>query len=228
MADGADLLLDRGQISRDMDRVVRGYLSAGTQAVGKTTRRVEKRLEAATASAVGGKLWRAWQSTSFPKSGPARNPAGTIWLKGNARGRTGGAVRFWTQPGEIRGKSGQYLAIPLPTAGSRGRSRDLTPGEWERINGQRLRFVYRRGRASLLVADAGTLNGRTGSFRPITRQRTAADERRGHVRHQATIPIFVLLPLVKHRNAFAIEPIINAGEGELAQEFFDAIRALGR
>lgn len=228
MADGADFSLDQAKLDKDADRLVRGYLTAGTTAVGNTTRRLEQRVEAATQAAAGGRLWRAWQSSTFPRSGPARDPTGTLWLKGNARGRTGGAIRFWTQPGEIRGKSGQFLAIPLPSAGSRGRSRDLTPGEWERRTGQRLRFVYRPGRSSLLVADSGTLNGRTGSFRPITRARTAADAKRGWMRGEATVPIFVLLPVVKFRNAFAIEPMVNASEGELALEFFDAIRALPR
>jgi len=224
MADGADFSIDEAQLDRAGDKIVRDHLTAGTRAVVVTTRRLERKLEAGTQAAVGGNLWRAWQSTSFPQSGPARNPVGTIWLKGGARTR--GAVKFWTEPGEIRGKRGQFLAIPLPAAGARGRSRDLTPGEWERRNGVRLRFVYRPGRSSLLVADSGTLNGRSGAFRPITKTRTAADQRRGHVRGEATVPIFVLVPLVKFRNAFAIDPTIQASEGELAQEFFAAIAAI--
>lgn len=40
------------------------------------------------------------------------------------------------------------------------------------------------------------------------------------------VPIFVLIPVVRFRNAFAIEPIVNAAEGELAREFFDAIKGL--
>lgn len=226
MGDGATFSLDEGDVDAKADEIVRRYLGAGTEAVAKTTKRLERQLEAATAQAVPGRLWRAWQSTAFPNSGPARNPVGTVWLKGGARTR--GAVRFWTQPGEIRGKNGQFLAIPLPAAGSRGRARDLTPGEWERAHGQRLRFVYRPGKPALLVAENGTLNARTGSFRPITSKRSAADLRRGgFARGAATIPIFVLLPLVKFRNAFAIEPTVAASEGELAQEFFAAIRALG-
>ena len=136
-------------------------------------------------------------------------------------------MKFWTEPGEVRGKSGQYLAVPLPAAGERGRRRDLTPGEWERRTGQRLRFVYRRGRPSLLVADNSVFGGRNGSARPLSDLRAAGDRRRGKQRYAATIPIFVLLPVVKHRNAFAVEPMINASEGELAMEFFEAVRSLG-
>jgi hypothetical protein len=107
-------------------------------------------------------------------------------------------------------------------------SRDLTPGDWERRTGQRLRFVYRSGRASLLVADNAVFGGRNNSARPLSDYRAASDVRRGKARYPATIPIFVLLPVVKFRNAFAIEPIVDATRGELALEFFDAIRALPR
>lgn len=219
MADGADLSIDAATVARDAEKLVRRYLAAGTQSVAGTTHALEQRLEAATQSAVPGRLYRAWQSSRFPESGPARNPVGTIWLKGGARTR--GAVQFWTQPGEVRGKSGQFLAIPLPAAGSRGRGRDLTPGEWERRTGIRLRFVYRPGRASLLVADGGTLNMRTGTYRQNTAKRAATG------RLSATIPIFVLIPVLKHRNAFAIEPMIRDSEGEMARLFLAAVQAAG-
>ncbi len=89
-----ELLLDAPALSAAEDRLVRNYLSAGTRAVAGTTRRLEKRLEGATQGAVPGKLWRAWQSNTFPRSGPARNPVGTIYVKGGARIR--GAIEFWT------------------------------------------------------------------------------------------------------------------------------------
>jgi hypothetical protein len=215
MADGADLTLDGGKITGDADRLVRSYLTAGTQAIATVTKRLERKLEGATQAAVPGRLWRAWQSSTYPKSGPAQDPVGTIWLKGGARTR--GAVAFWTQPGAIRGKGGQYLAIPLPAAGSRGRARNLTPGEWERAHGVRLKFIYRRGRASLLVAENAVLSGRAQVARANTPRRIAAG------RANMTVPIFVLLPLVKFRNAFAINPLVAASEGELAREFFAAV-----
>lgn len=218
MADGVSLDFDTARIDRDADRLVRRYLAAGTTAVSGTTRRLEKKLEAATQSAVPGKLWRAWQSSRFPEQGPARNPVGTIWLKGGARTR--GAVQFWTQPGAIRNKTGRgaFLAIPLPAAGPRGRARDLTPGEWERAHGVWLRFVYRPGKTSLLVADSAVLSGQKQVARPNTARRIAAG------RASATIPIFVLLPEVKFRNAFSVDGMVGASEGELAQAFFAAVR----
>lgn len=226
MSDGADLSIDAAAIDREADRLVRQYLTAGTSAIAGTTKALERKLEAATQAAVPGKLWRAWQSSSFPRSGPAKDPAGTIWLKGGARTR--GAVQFWTQPGEVRGKSGQYLAVPLPAAGSRGRGRDLTPGEWERQNGVKLVFLYRQGKSSLLVAPGGTINGRSKAYRPLTagkRGRTAQGRGGANPLVSSVVPIFVLLPVIKHRNAFAIAPLVNESEGELARQFFTAVAA---
>ena len=44
----------------------------------------------------------------------------------------------------IRSKDGCRLAIPLPAAGKSLRGGRITPGEWERRRGLRLRFIYRR------------------------------------------------------------------------------------
>ena len=44
----------------------------------------------------------------------------------------------------IRSKNGFWLTIPLPAAGKSLRGGRITPGEWERRRGLRLRFVYTR------------------------------------------------------------------------------------
>lgn len=225
MSDGADLSFDFGHLDRESERLVRGYLTAGTRAVAGATKRLERNLEAATLSAAGGNLWRAWQSSTYPRSGPARDPTGIIWLKGGERTR--GAITFWTQPGAVRGKGGQYLAIPLPSAGSRGRARNLTPGDWERAHpGVRLQFVYRQGKPSLLVAVGGTTNARTGAFRGLTAGRSSKGRGGANPLATAAVPIFVLIPVVQFRNAFAIEPMVRQAEQELVTDFLRAVGAV--
>lgn len=213
-----DLKFDRTKMRQDVDKLTRGFLGAGADAVRATTGNLEKDLEALTKANVRGNLWKAWAKRAFPDRGPAKNPVGTIFLKG--RDRTDGAIEYFTTPGRTVGKRGQYLAIPLPAAGSRGRLRDLTPGEWERRTGIRLRFVYRPGRASLLVADEAVLSGRGG----IARLNTA--RRRGTGRGNTTVPIFVLIPFQERANRFSIKPTIDASTGALAQAFFDRVRGL--
>jgi hypothetical protein len=201
------------------DKLARAVLSDATAAVHFATRGLEKELEELTREAVPGRLWRAWRSELFPRRiGPARAPAGTVFVNGGARSR--GAMEFYSQPGQIRGSRGQWLAIPTPAAGSRGRARNLTPGEWEARTGTRLRFVYRGGRRSaLLVADMGTTNARTGTYRRITRKRTAADDRRGFLRGEQTVVIFVLIPMVSFANRFAVEPTIARWGQKLEENF---------
>ena len=222
-----ELTVDTKALAQTADRLARAYLRAGKDAVEETTKGLERELEDLTRSQVPGKLWRAWKSEVFPKgSAIAREPVGTVFINGGTRSR--GAMTFWSQPGRIVGKSGQWLAIPLPAAGSRGRLRNLTPGEWERAHGQRLRFVYRGGRRSaLLVADMGTTNTRTGSFRPITRARTAADQRRGFVRGEQSVPIFVLVPQVAFGNRISIQPVIARAQGRLAENVAERIGQVG-
>lgn len=222
MADTVALSIDTGSLKASREAMMRRMLAAGTNAIRSTTRELERDLEALVRDAVPGNLWRALKSDAFPERGIARNPVGTVYVNGGPR--TKGAYSFFTQPGRIVGKDGFYLAIPTAAAGSRGRNRNLTPGEWERRTGIRLRFVYRPGRASLLVADEGTLNGRTGAFRPITRKRTAADERRGFTRGATTTPIFVLLPSVQFANRVALQPVIDAAGARLGSE---VVRRMG-
>ena len=80
-----------------------------------------------------------------------------------------------------------WLAIPLPAAGKSLRGGRISPGEWERRRGLRLRFVYRRTGASLLVADRARINKRS--------QAVASRSKTG--RNQVTAPIFLLVPQVK-------------------------------
>lgn len=190
------------------DSLIRELLGDLRDAVSDETRGLEQDLEKITRLSVKGKLWRAWRSDVFPKSGGIANePRGRIIINGGKR--TVGALTFFTQEGRITAGGGGYLAIPTDAAGSRGRTRNLTPGEWERRNGARLRFVYRRGRPSLLVLDEGVLSGKS----KVGRLNTA--RRRLTGRGNATIVIFVLIPFADFQPRFAVAPLIERREGML-------------
>lgn len=210
-------------VAQARDAIERRILRAGTSMIRSSTRSLEKRIEGAIQGAVPGRLWRAIASTVFPRGGYAREPSGTIYVNGGERSQ--GAIRFFTQPGRIRNADDFYLAIPLAAAGSRGRDRLLTPGEWERREGVRLRFVYRRGRPALLVADSAVLSAR-GTFRRVTTIRTKADARRGFARGAATIPIFVLLPFVPFANSVSLEPLIRQSQDDIVIGWGREMRAL--
>ena len=207
----ADLVLDAPRLRAERERVVRRVLRAARLSVADNTRGLEKALEAATRDAVPGRLWRAWRSEVYPRSGLAQQPTGVVFVNGGERSK--GAMTFQTRAGRIKSKDGWFLAIPLPAAGSKGRRRDLTPGEWERRTGLRLRFVYRPNRPSLLVLDEAVLSGK----RQIGRANTGRRREKG--RGSTTVPIFVLLPQVAFANRFAVEPIVRRFGARLDDDF---------
>lgn len=217
-----DLTVDDAALDRDVDRWVSDVLRAGTGAVRATTRKLEKALEDTTRATVRGRLWRAWKSDAFPAANiPAYAPSGTIYVNGGKRSQ--GAMQYWTQPGVNRNKSGFWLAIPLPAAGSRGRRRDLTPGEWERRTGVRLIFVYRGARRSALLVAEGTLAKGGPSFREFTEAR-----RRGGQHPHVTVPIFVLIPMQRFANRISVKPIVLRHEAILARDFERRVAQLER
>jgi len=88
----------------------------------------------------------------------------------------------------IRPKTGFWLAIPTAAAGQSSKGGRITPGEWKRRTGLRLRFIYRRRGSNLLVAE-GRLNSKGRAV--SSKSRTG--------RGVATVPIFMLMPQVKLR-----------------------------
>lgn len=215
----ADLILEAAPLRDAREETIRGMLGAAKRTVEQVTREYEKELEAATKGVSQGNLYRAWASDIRPKGKRqiAREPAGFIYVNGGERTR--GAISFLSSSGRVQSKAGGYLAIPLPAAGSRGRSRNLTPGEWEGQNGQRLEYVYRGGSRPALLVAKGTTNQRSGSFRNITRKRTAADERRGFQRGEQMVPIFILVAPYAFQGRFSIEAVLRGSGARMAEVF---------
>jgi len=106
-----------------------------------------------TGAGLGQRLARSIRAANYPKGQPSLNAAALVWSKAP------GIIGTHDTGPLIRSKDGFWLAIPTPAAGKGARGRRLSPGEWERRRGLRLRFVYRRRGPSLLVAD-GRLNNR--------------------------------------------------------------------
>ena len=94
----------------------------------------------------------------------------------------------------IRSTRGLFLAIPTAAAGKSGRSavgsrEKITPEGWQRRTGLKLRFVYRRGRPSLLVADDARINTRGLAAR--NRRKTGKTQT-----NLASVIVFILVPQV--------------------------------
>lgn len=220
----ASLILDAPQLRAERERITTGYLRSGRQAVADTTKDAERALEGATREAVGGNLWRAWNSKIYPQAGRlSAEPVGFIYPKGAKDGRTEGAIRGIAEGGRIVNRQGGFLAIPLPIVGRRGWNGgrgnwvNMSPAEWERRTGQKLRFVPLRDGKALLVADAQI--GGNGRLRRASARQI---ERGTH----ATVPIFTLVPVVNQRGRLSIAGTLAPFTSRLADEFARRARAV--
>lgn len=168
-----------------MKEVMHAEYRAGEKAVTRTMRAAAVDLKAKwrgqiTSAGLGRKLGNAVRSASYPARSESMNAAAMVWTRAPK-------ITAAHEAGPlIRSASGFFLAIPTPAAGVKAGGARMTPGEWEKRRGLRLRFVYRRGRPSLLVAES-RLNTRGSAV--ASRSKTG--------RGVATVPIFILVPQVR-------------------------------
>lgn len=172
-------------ISPDLVAVMAAEIKAGEKAVSAAMREAGSGLKNAwrgqiVQAGLGLRLANSIRSQTYPKSGQSLKAAALVWSKAPV------IVGAHDTGPLIRSKDGFWLAIPTAAAGKGLKGGRITPGEWERRRGLRLRFVYRRRGPSLLVAD-GRLNSR--GLGVASRSKTG--------RGKATVPIFLLVPQVK-------------------------------
>lgn len=173
------------RISPNLIAVMAAEISAGEKVVTKAIRQSGTDLKVAwrgqiTGAGLGRRLSNSIRSRTYPKSGDSLQAAALVWSKAPV------IVGAHYAGPLIRSKNGFWLAIPTPAAGKGLKGGRITPAEWERRGGMRLRFVYRRRGPSLLVAD-GRLNSR--GLGVASRAKTG--------RGRSTVPIFLLVPQVK-------------------------------
>ena len=171
-------------LQSDLNALLQAELRAAERAVTAGVRQVTDGLKTElrgqiTGAGLGTRLANTWRGEVYPKGQQSIGAAGFVWSKAP------GLVRLYGEGAVIRSKQGLFLAIPMPAAGRFGDGRrKITPGTWERIHGTRLRFVYRRGRPSLLVADGARLTRRL----PLAAPRQPACRRFGALHRQQKTP----------------------------------------
>jgi len=180
-------------ITPDLVKLVEAEVKAGERAVTTSIRHAGDGLKTAwrrqiTGGGLGQRLANTIRSAGYPKGRNSLNAAALVWSKVPV------IVGAHDTGPLIRSKTGLWLAIPTPAAGKSRRGGRLTPGEWERRTGLRLRFVYRRTGPSLLIAKG----------RLSTRGRAVASRSKTG-RGLASVPIFLLVPQVRLRKRLDLE-----------------------
>ncbi|MEZ0468499.1 DUF6441 family protein [Phaeobacter sp. SYSU ZJ3003] len=173
-------------ITPDLVAVMAAEIKAGEKAVSAAMRESGTDLKSAwrgqiTQAGLGRRLANSIRSQTYPKAGESLKAAALVWSKAPV------IVGAHDTGPLIRSKDGFWLAIPTAAAGTGLKGGHITPGEWERRRGLRLRFVYRPRGPSLLVADRARINKRG--------QAVASRSKTG--RNQVTAPIFLMVPQVK-------------------------------
>ena len=188
-------------ISPNLAALMAAEIKAGEQAVTIAMRAAGTQLKSdwrgqITQAGLGRRLGNSIRSQTYPKVGESIDAAALVWSKAPV------IIGAHDTGPLIRSKDGFWLAIPTEAAGKGARGGRITPGEWERRRGLRLRFVYRRRGPSLLVAE-GRLNTKGSAV--------ASKSKTG--RGVTTVPIFLLVPQVKLRKRLDL-----ARDAKAAQE----------
>ncbi len=184
-----------GNLNKIMAEEVRSAEKAVTAGVRQATDGLKLELRGQITNAgLGQRLANTWRGQVYPKGSLSINAAGFVWSKAPD------IVRSYAYGAVIRSSKGFFLAIPTAAAGKYAMGKKITPGGWEQAHGKRLRFVYRRGAPSLLVADdMRARTGKRGGFADASAK--AIKTGRGLV----TVPIFILVPQVTIRKRFDID-----------------------
>jgi hypothetical protein len=184
---------------------------AVTKGIGLGTDGLKTELRGQVESAgLGRKVANTWRGDKYPSRPGVHSLRAAGFVYSNAPD----IIHAFDSGVPIRSQHGFFLAIPTAAAGSHGLSRiapaindkrakeRLTPGGWERRTGIRLRFVYRRGRPSLLVAD----NVRAGPGGVARGMRPTKDKSGRKIRTGATTTvIFILVPQVSLRKRLDVD-----------------------
>lgn len=152
---------------------------------------------------LGERLGRTIRDQYYPKGEPSLGAAALVYSKAPH------IVGAFDEGVTIRSRNGFWLAIPTDAAGKSVTGGRITPGEWERRNGRRLKFVYRRGRPGLLV-DTGDVLPRARVMKRDGTSRAARGFR------NRSVVVFVLVPQVRLRKRLDLDSVAREWNDRLA------------
>lgn len=207
----------QGDLRQIMAEETEDAAAAVTRGIGSATDGLKDELRQQVVGAgLGQRLANTWRGDKYP----SRSGVTSLRAAGLVYSNAPDIAHAFNSGTPIRSKDGFFLAIPTAAAGARGMRRDgtgrekITPGGWERRTGLRLRFVYRRGAPSLLVADNVRI-GRTGLAKPntVTRKGNKATRLTG----RTTTVIFVLVPQVSLRKRLDIDGAVQRWTSRLPE-----------
>lgn len=187
----------------DLAELMQGEIAAGERAVTAAVKDAGIGLRdnwrgQITRAGLGQRVARTIRSETYPKGRDSLNAAAMVWSRAPV------ILEAHNTGPLICSADGFWLAIPTDAAGKSLRGGRITPGEWERRTGLRLRFIYRRSGPSLLIAEAR-----------LSKRGRAVPSRSKTGRGLASVPIFLLVPQVRLKKRLDLEKPANAALASL-------------
>ena len=188
-------------LSGDLRKIMVEEVKAAEDAVTAAMRQAADGLKAdlrrqVTEAGMGQRLANTWRAELYPKGRKSIKPAGFVFTRAPT------IIRAFDQGAVIKSKNGFWLAIPTDAAGKGPRGKRMTPGLWEQMHGSHLRFIYRRGAPSLLVAE--NMRARTGKRGGFAKG-SASALRTG--RGMTTVVMFILVPQVSLKKRLDVDGV---------------------
>lgn len=147
-------------------------------------------------SGLGSRLANTVRLKVYPETEPSLRAAALAWTKAPK------IMDAFDKGALIRARKGLYLAIPVQRIGMFGaRGKRLTPRQWEKRTGRRLKFVARPGRNALLIDD-GTRQFESGRLR-----RGSFGPRGPRGFKNRIVPVFVLVRQAKLPKKLTLDPL---------------------
>ncbi|CAA7614840.1 DUF6441 family protein [Magnetospirillum sp. SS-4] len=186
-------------ITGDLRKIMAEEVKEAEDAVTAAMRQATDGLKAdlrrqVTEAGMGQRLANTWRAELYPKGRKSIKAAGFVFTRAPT------IIQAFDQGAMIKSKHGFWLAIPTPAAGTGARGKRMTPGLWEQMHGSRLRFIYRRGAPSLLVAENMRARaGKRGGFA----KGSASALRSG--RGMTTVVMFILVPQISLKKRLDVD-----------------------
>ncbi len=172
------------------------------------------------AAGLGARLSRTWRGKTYVNRG--YNAASLVWSKAAQ------IVRAFDEGVVIKGKGGNWLAIPTPSAPKRGTNgKRITPATFPTARHGPLRMVRRSGRAALLVVDGVRVSAQSGR---VGRQAKGGGRTKSGSFKQgiATVAMFVLVPRVKLKKRLNVAGAAGSWARRLPRLIGRQVRATAR
>lgn len=190
---------------RDAERAVTGAIrDAGARIKAGWREQVASRLSA--------RLGNAVRSKNFPPQGFSIGAAAMVYT------RAPKVIDAFDRGVTIRARDGYWLAIPTKAAGRARGGKKITPAEWQRRNGIKLRPVQSRRGEWLLVADGArySTSAKTQGVAKVSRSK------RGKAQ---SIVIFTLVPQVRLPKRLSLQATVDSATSGLVSDIVARWRA---